>query len=120
MQCELWGAFSTTAHKDAKALLVDLLLYDTLIFPQPADNRERDRWRQNAWDPDLLDKRVEFLGPDLCQTHPWDEQAREEYRHFLTRVRETRFGNRNIAAAAAWQVASEATTRTIAAAAKVK
>jgi hypothetical protein len=78
MQRELWGAFSTKAHKDPKSLIVDLLLYDTLIFPQPADGRERDRWHKKGWDPDLLERRLQFLGPDLCQTHPWDEGAKKE------------------------------------------
>jgi len=73
-----WGVYAVDDHLDARRLIPELLLYDRLVFPYPTDG-DRDRWRKKHWDPDLLDRRIEMLGPSLIETVPWDQEARGEW-----------------------------------------
>jgi hypothetical protein len=73
-----WAAFSVRAHKDLASLASDVLLYDRLVLPVPADEAERRRWFRNDWDPDVIALRyVQAAG--LIYTVPWTEELRAEY-----------------------------------------
>ena len=71
-----WGTYSVRAHTDLGRLISDALLYDVLVFPCPEDKpSDYERWREQGWDPDLLELRVIQLG-DAAVTVPWSEDLR--------------------------------------------
>jgi hypothetical protein len=83
---ERWGAFSVIDHKDAAALAADVLLYDRLLLPVPPDEKERKRWRDNDWDPDLQDKRLKILG-DLARPMEWNDNRQQTFSKEMDRLR---------------------------------
>lgn len=69
MTQEVWGTFSVRDHCAPNAFVADVLIYDRLVLPVPADDRERARWRRpnandprETWDPDRLQALIEILG----------------------------------------------------------
>jgi hypothetical protein len=82
---ERWGSFSVVDHHATDKLITDVLTYDRLVFPFPPDNAERTRWRNQDWNPDLLDKRLEQLG-DRAVKVPWDKHHREQFATNMLRV----------------------------------
>jgi len=78
MQKQRWGIYAVDDHLDAERLIPELLLYDRLVLPYPTDG-DRARWKQNHWDPDALDRRIELLGPSLVETVPWDKEIRGDW-----------------------------------------
>jgi hypothetical protein len=88
MARERWAAFSVKDHKDAAALVADVLLYDRLILPYPEDDEERAVWEseERQWDPALLDRRLEALG-ELAEPVPWNERKRRQFKDELSAVR---------------------------------
>jgi hypothetical protein len=79
MVVERWGTLSVKDHLNAQALVVDLLLYDRLVFPVISGAGERTRWRGENWDPDLQEGLIEELGTDLAVKADWDEARRQRY-----------------------------------------
>lgn len=79
MVVERWGTLSVKDHLNAYALVVDLLLYDRLVFPVISGEGERTRWRGENWDPDLQESLIEELGTDLVVKADWDEARRQRY-----------------------------------------
>jgi hypothetical protein len=75
---ERWGSFSVADHTATERLVTDVLLYDRLVFPVPPDETERARWRQNGWEPELLDERLTQLR-DRAIKVPWDEKNRHQF-----------------------------------------
>jgi hypothetical protein len=73
-----WAAFSVKAHTDPKSLAVDLLLYDRLILPVPADEDEYGRWTRRGWDPDNIALR-QVQAPNAVLTVPWTDRLREQW-----------------------------------------
>lgn len=73
-QCPLarprWGTLSVRSHLDLNSLAMDLLLYDAVVFPTPADEAEAHRWDEKGRNTRLLAKQVIQLG-DLAYTVPW-------------------------------------------------
>jgi hypothetical protein len=61
-------------------LASDLLLYDRLVLPVPADEAERDRWFERGWDPDTVALRWAQAG-GLVFTVPWTKELRQEHAH---------------------------------------
>jgi hypothetical protein len=88
MARERWATFSVKDHKDAGALIADVLLYDRLLFPYPADDRERAYWasEKRQWEPGLLDQRIEALG-DLAEPISWNDGQRRRFNEELTALR---------------------------------
>ncbi|HEY7335287.1 MAG TPA: hypothetical protein VH639_10405 [Bryobacteraceae bacterium] len=72
------GAFSVIDHRDAAALAADVLLYHRLLIPVPPDEVERQRWRQEKWDPDLQERRLKLLG-DLAKPVEWNDSRQQTY-----------------------------------------
>src|SRR5256885_16298045 len=58
MAIERWGAFSVVDHKDAKKLAAEVVLYDRLLMPKPAD-QDLERWK--TWDADGMTARIKQL-----------------------------------------------------------
>lgn len=57
---ELWGVFSVADHLRRRSFVADVLIYDRLIVPVPAE-REGELWRkwERRWDPA---RQAELLG----------------------------------------------------------
>ena len=73
-------------HTDARFLANEVLLYDKLVLPVPQGTDERQRWKDNRWDPDLLDERLELLR-GLVHRRYWSEAMQVKYREVLERLR---------------------------------
>lgn len=80
MSIERWGAFSVVDHKDARKLAADVLLYDRLVLPTPPA-WDRERWFNEKWDPEGLERRIAQLGDaaipatwDLGRQKQWEEK----------------------------------------------
>jgi hypothetical protein len=82
---ERWGSFSVVDHKAADKLVTDVLTYDRLVFPFPPDETERQRWRNNGWQPELLGTRLDMLG-ELAIKVPWDKYRRDQFSNSMQRV----------------------------------
>jgi hypothetical protein len=44
MASERWGTFSVIDHKNAAAMVPEVLLYHRLVLPYPTSPEERERW----------------------------------------------------------------------------
>jgi hypothetical protein len=86
MSHERWGALSVRDHRDLEGMVTNVLLYDRLVVPEPADAAERERWTKQLWDPELLGKTLDQLG-DLAIRKPWDERRQAAYRNALESAR---------------------------------
>lgn len=73
-----WGTFSVLDHIDYARLIPEILLYDRLVFPIPADG-DWGRWEQRDWKPELLMQRIEELGP-LAFSVKWSADLRSEWK----------------------------------------
>ena len=82
-----WGTFSVRDHIDGQALIRDVLMYDKLVFPVPADDRERERWEEMGWKPELQERRLEILGDDLVEKINWDEDKRQQLEDTMVKRR---------------------------------
>jgi hypothetical protein len=71
-----WATFSVADHLDLRALVSDILLFDRLAFPYPADETEWKVWEDNHWDPKLLDYCLAKLG-DLAIPFEWGKEQHE-------------------------------------------
>jgi hypothetical protein len=93
---ELWGTFSVRDHLDERPFVADLMLYDRLIVPVPADPKERERWERPdlAWDPGWQSKVLDTVhrlekksNQQLIIRVPWNEHRRQVFKDTLTRAR---------------------------------
>lgn len=78
MNRERWGTFSVSDHKRKRAFVADILLYDRLIIPYPANDNERAYWWKKTWMPGRLDSYLDILGDHAIQV-PWDDEKRERF-----------------------------------------
>lgn len=78
MNIERWGAFSVVDHKDPRKLAAEVLLYDRLVLPTPTD-WDRERWVNNGWDPEGLDRRLTQLG-DVAIRASWDLDRQKQWK----------------------------------------
>lgn len=74
-----WATFSVADHLDIRELVPDVLLFDRLAFPFPADEKEWDYWVQKKWDPKLLQYVLVEL-EDLAIPVDWGKEQREKFR----------------------------------------
>ncbi len=78
----LWGCYSVADHLGPRPFVADLILYDRLVIPTPADD-DRERWEHNGWNPDKLDRLLGILGP-FAERIEWSYDLRngweESYR----------------------------------------
>ncbi len=77
-----WAVFSVQAHRNLGALASDVLLYERLVLPVPADQPELDRWQEQDWNPDVLALR-KVQGGGLIHTVPWTQELRDEHRQIM-------------------------------------
>ena len=77
-----WAAFSVQAHKDLVGLASDLLLYERLVLPVPADERELERWAEQDWNPEVLALR-KVQGAGRIFTVPWTRELRDEHQQIM-------------------------------------
>jgi hypothetical protein len=80
---ERWGAFSVVDHKDPIRLAIELLLYDRIAVPTPADDHGNDwaRWQRNKWQPQALMNVVDRLRPHgLVEEVKWDLDREKAWR----------------------------------------
>jgi len=61
------------------------LLYDRLVRPYPPNEEERERWRREEWDPELLDQRFEALG-DLAIRADWGLEREKQWSDWMEKV----------------------------------
>jgi hypothetical protein len=79
MAKERWGTFAVADHTRRNPFVADVLLYDRLVVPTPADAAERTRWTKKLWAPGRLDETLAVLG-DRAIPVAWDEHMREVFR----------------------------------------
>lgn len=79
MAKQVWGTFSVKDHCDPNAFVAEVMLYDRLVIPRPPDEKERNRWRDEAWNPDLQDKLLSILG-ERAYVIDWDATREERWR----------------------------------------
>lgn len=72
----LWGCYSVRDHMDPRAFVADLLLYDRLVVPVPADD-DLDRW-DKRWDPGRQRMLLEIASP-FVERVVWDAPLREQF-----------------------------------------
>ena len=104
-----WAAFSVRAHTDLHALSTDILLYDRLIIPMPADDSEYARFEEQGWRPDEIElRKIQSAGRII--TIPWTAELRAEwtdgYKQLSELAAEVAYGYTGYIAAtspAAWQ-----------------
>jgi hypothetical protein len=84
-----WGTFSVVDHNDLAPLVVDLLLYDRLVFPAPVLQSNRDlwndgdrarfqEWSDRGWRPDVLLRRVQEMN-GLAHLVLWEGSIRDQW-----------------------------------------
>jgi hypothetical protein len=91
---ELWGTFSVRDHLEQRPFVADVMLYDRLVVPFPADRAEWDRWEQpeQDWDPARQRRVLDVLRrheqkQQLVVPIPWDEHRRQAFRDTFTAAR---------------------------------
>jgi hypothetical protein len=72
----LWGCYSVADHLEPRAFVADLLLYDRLVVPVPAED-DRARWEKH-WNPARQDLLLGILG-DFVERIEWSAPLREQF-----------------------------------------
>lgn len=77
-QWQLWGTFSVNDHRRPRAFVSDVLVYDRLIVPVPAEG-DWERWkgRNPERQRELLDVLMEGNADRVLEV-PWDSSRRKE------------------------------------------
>jgi hypothetical protein len=91
MTRERWGTFSVIDHKNAAALVPDVLLYDRLVLPVPTTDEDRTRWNARGWSPDVLDERLRQLGPLAVKANWGYDDRRQAITAWEERLKSVRF-----------------------------
>jgi hypothetical protein len=122
MAKQRWATFSVEDHKFMEQLVPDILSFDRLIFPYPADEKEWGDWVKAGWDPTLLDARLTQLG-DLAKSFEWGEPERDQFRTRLATAREPHkllvtsmpsyAADEKATGRSRWEIAKQATRDTI-------
>jgi hypothetical protein len=73
MGIELWGTYSTRDHKAPKAFVADVMLYDRLVIPVPAED-DLEGWKDR--DVERQKRLVHILG-DRARPIVWDAYLRQ-------------------------------------------
>jgi len=72
---QIWGAFSVHAHlQPLKAFVADVMLYERLLIPVPAEY-EWISWERQGLDPSRQNRLLDILGNRAVQV-PWDGELR--------------------------------------------
>lgn len=92
---ERWGTYSVKDHKNTQSLIADVLLYDRIVLPRPPNDEETERWEKLGWDPYLLEKRLEQLGP-LSVKVPWSKDRQKIYKKKMDEIKVINFDAENM------------------------
>jgi hypothetical protein len=93
MKLQQWGTFSVKDHVKARAFVAEVLLFDRLVIPRPATEKEMkaeglgppsedevERWRNRNWFPERQRELLDILGEyDLAIELPWGRQAQAHW-----------------------------------------
>jgi hypothetical protein len=79
MAMKQWATYSVADHVDLHSIVPDVLLFDCLVFPYPAGEKEEARWIKNDWKPELLDFLVSMLG-EYARLVEWGEKQDDEFK----------------------------------------
>jgi hypothetical protein len=72
------ATFSVADHLNFRALVPDVLLFDRLVFPCPADEAEEARWSERGWDPEKLNRCLLTL-EELAYPVEWGKTQNREF-----------------------------------------
>lgn len=61
MSKEHWGTFSVKDHCAERAFVTDVMLYDRLVIPVPANGKEAE-WAKEGWEPERQEGLLKILG----------------------------------------------------------
>jgi hypothetical protein len=75
---EVWAAYSVSDHLAKKAFVADVMLFDRLVIPVPADD-DHDRWEKMGWNEKRQARLLAILG-DRALPIVWDAQLRAKWR----------------------------------------
>jgi hypothetical protein len=73
----LWGCYSVADHLADRAFVADLLLYDRLVVPVPAED-DRKRWEVEEWNPDRQAELLEIAKPFVKRVE-WSASLRAQF-----------------------------------------
>lgn len=73
----LWGCYSVRDHLEPRAFVADLLLYDRLVVPVPAQE-DVGRWEHLGWDPDRQQQLLDTAEP-FVERVEWRQDLRVEF-----------------------------------------
>jgi len=82
MALERWGTLSVRDHIELSSLVANVILYDRLVFPTPIGMKGVMEWREQGWNPELLNERLHKLG-ELAVRRPWDHQRQSHYQNAM-------------------------------------
>ena len=77
MPRRLWGCYSVRDHKEPRAFVADLLLYDRLVVPVPAE-KDLGQWTDRGWEPKRQGRLLEAADP-FIERVVWDDDLREQF-----------------------------------------
>ena len=84
---ELWGTFSVRDHGNERPFVADVMLYDRLVIPFPADRDEWARWEdpERDWNPGRQKRVLDVLRrhdeeQTLVLPIPWDDRQPADFR----------------------------------------
>jgi hypothetical protein len=97
MKLQQWGTFSVKDHLKSRAFVAEVLLFDRLVIPRPASEREIraegqghlgedqiERWRAKGWFPERQRELLDVLGEyDLTLELPWGRQAEAHWQSIM-------------------------------------
>src|SRR6266436_8644595 len=80
MARQIWGCYAVADHKEPRAFVADVLLYERLVVPVPPpdDPQELNRWERRRWDPKRQAELLKILG-SVAETVPWSARRRAKW-----------------------------------------
>lgn len=96
-----WGTFSVVDHLLPSPFVADVLLYDQLVIPVPADGNDRERWEKIGRNPSRLEDCLKILST-LAQTVSWGDYQQETFKTRLAATQAVAFDTSTLANTRAW------------------
>ena len=100
MRIQQWGTFSVKDHLKARPFVAEVLLFDKLVIPRPATQKELSveggapqvedqmhRWRRAQWYPDEQRVSLDILGEfGLAIEVPWGGHAENDWKRLYDKA----------------------------------
>lgn len=77
MSKEYWGTFSVKDHCADRAFVTDVMLYDRLVIPVPANGKDA-KWAEKGWEPKKQEELLKILG-DRAVRVEWNDNTEERW-----------------------------------------